>query len=209
MTKKLGILFILAGLGCLMAAAGLLMNNRMEEKSAQTASRVMLEQVQEQMTVTEPTAAQPEEPTEGETQEAPLVTEPVSREMPTTRINGYECIGILTIPALNLELPVLTQWSYDKLKVAPCHYYGDYFGSDFVIAAHNYPSHFGKLNQLRQGDVILFTDVTGEIRYYEVQLRETLPAIATEEMIASGFDLSLYTCTPGGKSRVTVRCNKI
>ena len=29
---------------------------------------------------------------------------------------------------------------------------------------------------------------------------------ATLEMITSGFALSLYTCTPGGASRVTVRC---
>jgi len=40
-------------------------------------------------------------------------------------------------------------------------------------------------------------------------LLETLPANATEEMITSGFDLSLYTCTPGGASRVTVRCNVV
>ena len=37
---------------------------------------------------------------------------------------------------------------------------------------------------------------------------ETLPPTATEAMITSGFDLSLYTCTPGG-SRVTARCRKI
>jgi sortase A len=47
------------------------------------------------------------------------------------------------------------------------------------------------------------------VHYYEVLLLETLPGYATEEMIASGFDLSLYTCTPGGASRVTVRCKAI
>ena len=30
---------------------------------------------------------------------------------------------------------------------------------------------------------------------------------ARNGMITSGFDLSLYTCTPGGSNRVTVRCN--
>ena len=44
---------------------------------------------------------------------------------------------------------------------------------------------------------------------YEVVLLETLPGNATEEMITSGFDLSLYTCTPGGASRVTVRCRAV
>ena len=127
--------------------------------------------------------------------------------MLTTQVNGYDCIGILSIPVLELELPVLTEWSYAKLKIAPCHYFGSYFDTDFVIAAHNYDSHFGRLTQLQTGDIVLFTDVAGQIHCYEVALLETLPPTATEEMITSGFALSLYTCTPGGSNRVTVRCN--
>ena len=38
---------------------------------------------------------------------------------------------------------------------------------------------------------------------------QTLTAHATEEMITSGFDLSLYTCTPGRANRVTVRCTAV
>ena len=48
-----------------------------------------------------------------------------------------------------------------------------------------------------------------EIDTDEVVLLETLPKNATKEMITSGFDLSLYTCTLGGGSRVTVRCNAV
>ena len=128
-------------------------------------------------------------------------------KMSTVEVDGYECIGILSIPVLDLELPVLTDWSYAKLKKAPCHYYGSYFEKDFVIAAHNYKTHFGRLSQLQAGDVVVFTDVSGTAHYYEVVILETLPKNATKEMITSGFDLSLYTCTPGGGSRVTVRFN--
>ena len=129
--------------------------------------------------------------------------------MLTTQVDGYDCIGVLSIPVLELELPVLTNWSYAKLKIAPCHYFGSYYEKDFVIAAHNYQSHFGRLSELQQKDLILFTDISGTVHCYEVVLLETLPANATEEMITSGFDLSLYTCTPGGASRVTVRCSSI
>ena len=128
-------------------------------------------------------------------------------KMPTVKVDGYECIGVLSIPALDLELPVLTDWSYAKLKKAPCLYYGSYFEKDFVIAAHNYKTHFGRLSELQAGDVVIFTDVSGTAHYYEVVILETLPENATKEMITSGFDLSLYTCTLGGGSRVTVRCN--
>ena len=97
--------------------------------------------------------------------------------------------------------------SYAKLKVAPCHYYGTCYEPNFVIAAHNYQSHFGRLSELQPKDLIVFTDVAGNVFCYEVVLLETLMPEATKEMINGGFDLSLYTCTPGGGSRVTVRCN--
>ena len=129
-----------------------------------------------------------------------------STEMQTMKVDGNECIGILSIPVLDLELPVLTNWSYAKLKKAPCHYYGSCYEKDFVIAAHNYEAHFGRLSELNPGDIVVFTDVNGMVYYYEVVLLETLQKDATKEMIASGFDLSLYTCTSGGGSRVTVRC---
>lgn len=54
-----------------------------------------------------------------------------------------------------------------------------------------------------------FTDVSDTVHRYEVVLLETLPADATETMITSGFDLSLYTCTTGGGSRITLRCRRI
>ena len=130
-------------------------------------------------------------------------------EMATVKVDGYECIGILSVPVLDLELPVLTDWSYAKLKKAPCHYYGTYYEKDFVIAAHNYKSHFGRLSELQAGDPVVFTNVSGTVHYYEVALLETLPPEATQEMIASGFDLSLYTCTPGGANRITVRCHAV
>ena len=82
-----------------------------------------------------------------------------------------------------------------------------YYETDFVIAAHNYAAHFGRLSELCPGDIVIFTDVQGVEHYYEVVLLETLPPTATKAMITSGFDLSLYTCTPGGGNRVTVRCS--
>ena len=129
--------------------------------------------------------------------------------MATVKVDDYECIGILSIPVLDLELPVLTDWSYAKLKKAPCHYYGSYYEKDFVIAAHNYKAHFGRLSELQTGDLVIFTDVGGTKHCYEVVILETLPKNATKEMITSGFDLSLYTCTLGGSSRVTGRCNAV
>ena len=193
MSRRFGIVCILLGVCCLLSAAGLVVYNKWDDKNAQKASQDMLQEIQQQIAE--------ESDSENEEQHP--------QQMPVGEIKGYEYIGILTIPALEVELPVLTDWSYAKLKVAPCLYYGNCYEPDFVIAAHNYQSHFGRLSKLQAGDNVTFTDVSGNIYGYEVILIETLAENATKEMITSGFDLSLYTCTPGGGSRVTVRCNAV
>ena len=203
MRKEIGIGFILIGIVCLLASAGFVLYNRLEAQNGAASSQLLLRDMQEKMV-------------EGEQLHdetvATLPGEPVPNatgEMVTVPVGDYESIGILSIPVLELELPVLTDWSYEKLRKAPCHYHGSCYEPDFVIAAHNYPSHFGRLSELQEGDLVLFTDAAGEIHIYEVVLQETLVPTATEEMITSGFDLSLYTCTPGGSNRVTVRCRRV
>ena len=193
MGKEFGFCCIALGICCLLASAGLILHNHAEEENAGHAAMSILQEVREN--IPDPTGT-----------EFPGETLP---QMPAAQVSGYDCIGILSIPVLELELPVLADWSYAKLKVAPCHYFGSCYEMNFVIAAHNYQSHFGRLPQLQPEDIVLFTDLRGTTYCYEVVLLETLPGHATEEMITSGFDLSLYTCTPGGASRVTVRCSAI
>ena len=204
MRKWIGVICIFLGVVCILSSVGFVVYNRWEDQNAEGIAQDLLEDVQSIMD-----EKQPEQPLPADTVNLPDDPEKMPTEMATVKVDGYDCIGVLSVPVLDLELPVLTDWSYAKLKKAPCHYYGTYYEKDFVIAAHNYQSHFGKLSELQPKDLILFTDVSGTVYCYEVVLLETLPGNATEEMIASGFDLSLYTCTPGGASRVTVRCNII
>ena len=204
MHKWIGVICVFLGVVCILSSVGFVVYNRWEDQNAEGIAKDLLEDVQSIMD-----EKQPEQPLPADTVNLPDDPEKIPTEMATVKVDGYDCIGVLSVPVLDLELPVLTDWSYAKLKKAPCHYYGTYYEKDFVIAAHNYQSHFGKLSELQPKDLILFTDVSGTVYCYEVVLLETLPGNATEEMIASGFDLSLYTCTPGGASRVTVRCNII
>ena len=41
-------------------------------------------------------------------------------DMPVKQIDGNEYIGIISIPAIDSELPVFNEWSYRNLKTAPC-----------------------------------------------------------------------------------------
>lgn len=128
------------------------------------------------------------------------------KEMPTKEVDHWFYIGVLKIPTLSLELPVLSEWSYPGLKIAPCRYAGSAYLNNMVIAAHNYSSHFGSLKRLSQGDEVTFTDMDGNVFRYEVAGIEILMPYDVEEMTGGDWDLTLFTCTIGGKSRVTVRC---
>lgn len=130
-------------------------------------------------------------------------------EMPTVRLDDREYIGVLSIPALGRELPVISSWDYPGLRVAPCRYTGSAYTDDLVIAAHNYASHFGRLRELSQGDSIRFTDTDGNVFDYVVSELEILEPYAVSQMTEGDWDLTLFTCTPGGQYRVTLRCNRI
>ena len=156
MRKGLGIAFVALGILCLLGAVGLLVYNHLEAENAEKTSGKLLEEVQSAIEERKMSQSTPERTEEGETaKNAP-------RKMETVSVDGGACIGILSIPTLGVELPVLTDWSYAKLKKAPCLYYGSYYESDFVIAAHNYRGHFGRLSSLSEGDPVLFTDVALE-----------------------------------------------
>ena len=130
-------------------------------------------------------------------------------EMPVEEIEGNGYIGLLEIPALGLSLPVMSQWSYLNLKLAPCRYSGSAYTGNFTIAGHNYSTHFGPIGGLNAGDSITFTDMQGNRFSYEVQVVETLEATAVEDMVGEEWDLTLFTCDLSGESRITVRCLRV
>ena len=196
--------------GLLLIAAALLLTvyNLWDEHRAGTAVTQVMEQLQKQtpdsmLVQTPSSAAGP-----GESEIPDYILNP-DMEMPTMDIDGNRYIGTLDIPALNLSLPVMSEWSYPKLKIAPCRYVGTAYQGNFVIAAHNYRTHFGSLGNLSAGDRVTFTDVDGNIFSYDVVEVQILNPAAIEEMVSDDWDLSLFTCTLGGKTRLTVRCDKI
>ena len=103
------------------------------------------------------------------------------------------------------EMPVLSQWDYPALKVAPCRYSGSLYQDNLIICAHNYASHFGKLKNLRVGDTAIFTDMDENVVSFQLAAQETIQPEDLEAMEAGDWDLTLFTCTVGGQSRVTVR----
>ncbi len=187
-----------------MVAAALLLvcYNMWEEQRAEKSSAAVLEQLL-------PAIPEIEVPTVTvDPQEAVIPYYVINPEMdmPVTEVKGQDYIGVLTIPILGLELPVISEWSYPRLKIAPCRFEGSAYQNDLIIAAHNYKSHFGRLKDLRPRDEVTFTDMDGDVFSYTVAEMETLGKRDLPELKSGEWDLTLFTCTLGGRTRVVVRC---
>jgi len=209
MRVKRGSVPIILGLLLIAAALCVAVYNVWENRSAarhsEEAVSVLTEQIPE-----EPSALplEDEAASGGEVEIPDHILAP-DMEMPVLPMDGMDYIGILELPALDLTLPVISEWSYPALKLAPCRYDGSAYKDDMVIAAHNYLTHFSRLSELPEGSRVTFTDTDGNHFDFEVALKETLPPTAVEEMTSGEWDLTLFTCTYDGRYRFTVRCERL
>lgn len=199
--KRKGTRLIAAGLLLIAASLALTVYNLYDQQRAEQSARKAAAQL---------AALVPEPAQEGygptEENEIPDYLLNPEMEMPVETVDGADYVGLLRIPALQLELPVMSAWSYPNLKRAPCRYSGSAYLDDLTLCAHNYAAHFGALKTLSPGDAVTFTDMDGNVFSYQVAAVEILPPTAIEDMTDSGWPLTLFTCTVGGQSRVAVRC---
>lgn len=192
MRNRIGNVCMILGAVLVLAALSLFLWNQKENMRAGSSAEKILPRIIEQIE-----SAEKED------------SDPYDMSMAEAEIDGLICIGYLSIPSLDLELPVLSEWDDTRLKIAPCRYAGSTKTDDLVIAAHNYSSHFGQLQKLVPGNIVIFTDMDGIVFRYKVEAIELLMPTAVEEMTAGSYNLTLFTCNYSGQSRVTVRCDRV
>ena len=206
-TKGTG--WIALGLLLIAAAAGLTGYNILQSDRAGSAAAQDMTILIQMQPALEGSAAgeKAAEPTQmEETADYQLVPE---MEMPVLEVDGREYVGTLELPTIKRNLPVLNSWDEELLQIAPCRYLGSAYTGNLILMAHNYDSFFGKIKTLQIGDPVIFQDVEGNQFFYEVISMETLKPTDTRQMEEGDWDLTLYTCTVGGKMRVTVRCAEV
>ena len=185
--NKRGIVFLIIGILMVFAAIVWYSLNIHEDKRAGQRATELLEKINEQ----------PDS----------ILTEKETDETPVIMVEGEAFCGKIVIEKLDIELPVFQDWSYEKLKEAPCRYIGSIDTGGMIIAAHNYQSHFGNLKLLQPEDVVIFIDATGEEHRFSVKEITILDGTDVTNMNSGEWDFTLFTCTKGGKQRVTVLCN--
>lgn len=199
--QKQGALLTLVGLCMVLAAMFLYMAQQQQDKQAGENATVLLRQLElSRMSV--PVAPEMEK-VEGATP-----AETLSLDMPEKEYLGYTMIGTLRVPAVGIELPILRDWSYQLLNVAPCRYTGSVTTGNMIVMGHNYRSHFKPLHKVAVGDEVTFEDANGRVYHYQVEQITYLHKTQGEEL-PSSYPLTLFTCTEGGQNRIIVRCNAV
>ena len=131
---------------------------------------------------------------------------PTLRDISATSKNTLEGQSIpIYYPNAGIELPVLSDWDYALLDVAPCRYSGSIPNGNMILMGHNYKSHFAPLRRTAAGDSVEFVDVNGRGYRYTVDKVDILHK-NDGELLPSEHPLILFTCTTGGQDRIVVRC---
>ena len=180
-----GIVFLLVGCLLLIIACGWYFYNLAEDNTAGQQANAILNKLNEK------------QHSENNTKDASVIL-----------VDGNAFCGKIAIDRLGIELPVYDEWSYSRLKSAPCRYSGSIDGNNVIIAAHNYKSHFGSLSRSKIGDEVRFIDASGKTHLYKVCEIATIDGTAISDMQSGGWDLTLFTCTKSGEQRITVRCER-
>lgn len=135
-------------------------------------------------------------------------------------ISGTGIMGYITIPVINVQLPIYHGTSEEVLNVAAGHLQGSSLPiggntTHSVISAHRgLPSArlFSDLDRLNVGDTFTIT-ILDEILTYEVEeINIVLPTEISKLAISDGNDyVTLMTCTPYGinSHRLLVRAHRI
>lgn len=220
--RNTGIILILIGIVALLSAGGLYLRNTMEENRAAEASdhaaQLLLAKIEENILTGGNNPLEPgvkDHPStnipdsEYHIDDAPDDEGVEKIKSPTVAVEGELYIGVLSIPAMRLQWPINSQWSYPRLKHTPCRYSGNAENNTLVVMAHNYRYHFGRFSNLKIGDAVKFTDTLGNEYNYTVEEVETIQPTRVDKVINNRFDLNLFTCNYNGDARIAVKCKRV
>lgn len=147
---------------------------------------------------------------EQETTAAPTT---LSREERNKQIAGsWPVEAVLTIPKIDLKMPVISDATLGHLDVSPSSIIGTgtpWDGGNYAIAGHRsrtYGRHFNRLDELEIGDSVQITDVNGNQYAYTVYEKEVVDETDLSVLQNEGFDeVTLITCHPITEVHPTTR----
>ena len=137
-------------------------------------------------------------------------------------MNGYKVIGIIKIPKIEIEYPILDITTYnpadtsEPMKYGIVKYWGDNVNEygNLSLAGHNYynGTMFGKTKKLEVGDMVELTDLKNDTIKYQIYDKfSTDPNDVTilENNDKTVREVTLITCTNGNRNRLILKAREI
>lgn len=131
------------------------------------------------------------------------------------QIQGYKVVGIIKIPKIELEYPILEKTSKETLNLSITKFWGNRINEigNVTLAGHNNlnGTMFGKLKKLEEGDIIELTDIQNvKLNYkvfktYVIDPNDITCILPEQEGVR---EITLITCTNGNKNRFIVKARE-
>lgn len=139
-----------------------------------------------------------------------------TEEIEKWEYKGYPVIGVIKIPKIELEYPILSENTTDTLNISITRFFGKGVNEigNLTLAGHNNYDNtmFGRVNELQIDDIIQLTDLDKNTKNYKVyEIFKTTPddksVVETDEL--GTREVTLITCTNGNKQRLIVKAREI
>jgi len=130
--------------------------------------------------------------------------------------NGYNVVGIITIPTIEIEYPIIDKTNEEAMKVSITKFWGNNVNDigNFTMSGHNYldGTMFGRTKSLNIGDKIQMTDLTGKTIEYEIFDKYVIDpndVTCVNSVKDNRREITLITCTNGRSNRLIIKAAEV
>lgn len=132
------------------------------------------------------------------------------------KIGEYKVIGIINIPKIGIEYPILEKTNKESLDLSITKFWGEKINQkgNVVLAGHNRLNNtmFGKIDKLENGDIIELTDsqmVTVKYQVFDKYVIDPNDIDCIFPIEEKTREVTLITCTNRDKNRLVVKAREI
>lgn len=137
-------------------------------------------------------------------------------------MNGYKVIGIVKIPKIQIEYPILDIDTYnpeetkEPMKISIVKYWGgkvNEYGNLSIAGHNNYDgTMFGKTKNLNIGDILELTDLENNTVQYQIYNKfvtdpNDITILQTNDKNIR--EVTLITCTNGNRNRLILKAKEV
>lgn len=129
---------------------------------------------------------------------------------------GYQVIGNIIIPKIDIEYPILVESTEDSLEKSISRVGNGKVNEigNLTLSGHNYidGTMFGKLDQLEIDDQIKILDLHGQevtYRIFDIYVTDPNNVSVLNAIESDKREVTLITCTNGNRNRLIIKAREI